>query len=110
MKKNRNPYVLPMTLRNKKQVFHDRREERGGSKNEQSILMEEIEDCAITLEESKNKLEAVEARLAERFNLHGDIRSQLIEMDKNNLLVEDELVADWHDLYSWYMDWLRHPS
>jgi hypothetical protein len=36
---NRNAYVLPMNARCKSEKFHDRREERGGSKNKQTDLL-----------------------------------------------------------------------
>ncbi len=48
--KNRNPFVLPMKLHTKRQVFHDRREERGGANNDQPELLEaaveeKVEEC-----------------------------------------------------------------
>ena len=42
--KNRNPLVLPMTLHTKKQVFHDKRDPKGGSKNDQSELLSEVDE------------------------------------------------------------------
>lgn len=40
---NRNPLVLPMTLHTKHQTFHDKRDERGGAKNEQAEYLEAAE-------------------------------------------------------------------
>lgn len=65
-------------------------------------------DCVVTFADCVRDLEAVETKLAARFNLTGNIRNQLIAMDRANNLLEDELVADWHDLYSSYMEWIRH--
>lgn len=66
-------------------------------------------DCIVTFEMTKARLEAIEARLAERFGLTGDVREQLIAMDEDNRLVEDELVADWHCEMASYIDWLENP-
>ena len=51
------------------------------------------------------QLKRIEARLAERLGLTGDVREQLIQLAKDNKLVEDELVADWHQGYAWYLAW-----
>lgn len=51
------------------------------------------------------QLERIEVKLAERLGLTGDVRSQLIQLAKDNQLVEDELVADWHAGYAWYLAW-----
>lgn len=46
---SRNPYVLPMTLRHHKQIFHDRRERRGGNKKDLTAeLLEESKDLDVT--------------------------------------------------------------
>lgn len=56
-KSPRNPYVLPMTLRNKKQVFHHKCEERGGSKNDQVEYIESFDNSNDELEiSSTNKI------------------------------------------------------
>lgn len=41
--KNRNYLVLPMTLATKRQIFHDKRDERGGAKNVQKEYLEAAE-------------------------------------------------------------------
>ncbi len=66
-------------------------------------------DCIITFEMTKARLEAIEAKLAERFGLTGDVRAQLIVMDKTNELEEDDLVADWHCELASYYDWIENP-
>ena len=40
----RNPYVVPMNARCKSATFKDRREVRGGSKNDQTEFLSEVED------------------------------------------------------------------
>ena len=47
------------------------------------------------------ELEAVEAELAKRLGIQGDPRSELVRLAQTNQLVEDELVARWHELYAW---------
>lgn len=109
--KRRNPYVLPMTLRNKKQVFHDRREERGGSKNlQQSYLDEDDLACVVTFDQIKERLESLEKILAQRFGILENVRATLVVMDITNTLVEDEVVAEWHSAYSSYLNSLRHQK
>jgi hypothetical protein len=58
-----------------------------------------------TLDKAKARLEKIECQLGERHNLSGNIREQLFALDKEGLLVEDELVADWHQAYAWYTQW-----
>jgi hypothetical protein len=51
------------------------------------------------------QLERIEAKLAERLGLTGDVRAQLIQLAKDGQLTEDELVSDWHEGYAWYLSW-----
>jgi len=68
-------------------------------------------DCIDTEEASKGRLEAIEAQLAARFGLTGDVRAQLRQMDLENKLDEDNLVADWHQEVAWYEScWEDNPS
>lgn len=39
----RNSVVVAMNLRNKSQFFHHKTEERGGARNEQQELLEEVD-------------------------------------------------------------------
>lgn len=57
----------------------------------------DVAECAVTIEDVNRELKDIEARLGERFGLRSNVRALLIEMDKAGQLVEDELVADWHD-------------
>jgi hypothetical protein len=65
-----------------------------------------------SLEDIKNKLIEVEQKLAKRLRLRARqkpfVRQILFILDAKNKLVEDELVAEWHDCYSSYMDKLRN--
>ena len=99
-----------MNARNKTQIFADRREPRGGDRNEQMELLNEaandIAECAVTYEDTVNALREIEDKIAKKLNLKGyDIRNQLLQLDADGELVEDELVADWHDQYASYKDW-----
>lgn len=67
-------------------------------------------ECFETFENTCNKLEAIEKLLAQRLNLQGNAREELLTLDKQNLLVEDEVVADWHDLYASYLDWIDYNT
>lgn len=67
------------------------------------------DDCVVTFEQTKASLEAVEVKLADRLGLQGsNVREQLLSLDRDNRLVEDELVADWHGFLASYLDWLSH--
>jgi len=63
------------------------------------------DDCIDTFETTRTRLGRVEHALAARLGIVGDVRRALIELDTAGRLVEDELVADWHDLLSSYIDW-----
>lgn len=66
------------------------------------ISKEEFDSCIVTFEDDKRRLKEIEAKLARRFNLRWRVRHQLLKMDRANLLVEDELVADWYDALANY--------
>jgi hypothetical protein len=66
-------------------------------------------DCIQTFEQSKADLEAIEQKLAKRFGIKDNIRATLIIKDLAGTLIEYELVADWHEAYSCYVDWLKNP-
>jgi hypothetical protein len=64
----------------------------------------DLEDCIVTFEQVRDQLEAVEKQLAHRLGLQSpEVRRELIARDQRNELFEDELVAEWHDLYSSYL-------
>jgi hypothetical protein len=108
----RNALVVPMNLRNKSQVFADRREPRGGDKNMQKELLdiydEDEFDCIVSFEQTERELAEVENEIAIKLGLTENIRATLLELDKLNCLVENELVARWHELYASYVDWLDY--
>lgn len=67
----------------------------------------DIKDCIDTFEKAQQRLENVEKQLAKQLKLNStkNIREQLITLAKSGKLVETRLVADWHDAYSWYINW-----
>lgn len=70
--------------------------------------LDDIADCTETYEQLREKLERVERELATRLDIFGARpRRRLIDLDRNGLLEEDELVMRWHDLYASYQDWVR---
>lgn len=72
------------------------------------LNLDDFADCVETYEQAKAKLEDVEDKLAQSLKLRRQtVRRELIAMDRRGELVEDELVALWHDLYSSYVDWTR---
>jgi hypothetical protein len=72
------------------------------------LNLDDFADCVETYEQAKAKLEDVEDKLAQNLKLRRQtVRRELIAMDRRGELVEDELVALWHDLYSSYVDWTR---
>jgi cytosine/adenosine deaminase-related metal-dependent hydrolase len=62
------------------------------------------EGCVITFDQAKEELEEIERKLARRQGIKRQVRRTLIEQIRNGTLVEDELVAQWHDAYSSYLD------
>lgn len=76
---------------------------------EQSEMMTELDGCVRTPEQTVEQLEEIERRLALEYGIRGrNVRKALIERDRAGLLPEDELVADWHDLYSSHLNYLSH--
>lgn len=72
-----------------------------------------FEGCIIeTFEQVKADLADVECALATRVGIrpHQSVRRELIALDRRGKLVEDELVARWHELYNSYIDWTRPES
>ena len=67
------------------------------------------DDCIQTFDMLVTELTDVENQLAFRYNLTNDIRAQLLQMDKDNVLMEDQVVARWLELYTIYMNWIRNP-
>ena len=63
---------------------------------------------AKTFESTRDHLVSIEKKLARRFRLRGQIRRSLIEMDRAGRLLEDDLVADWHDAYDSYLNYLHY--
>ena len=67
--------------------------------------MEDDSDCYQIFEELEKELIEVEDQLAIRLRLIPPCRHALLELDVNNKLEEDEVVAYWHELHTIYMDW-----
>lgn len=76
-----------------------------------SDAAEDIAELSITYEQVKDKLEFIEWKIARKLNidsLSGEaIRNELMRLDRENKLVEDELVASWHEQYAWYINWFK---
>lgn len=65
-------------------------------------------ECLMTFEKAITNLTRLDNILAERLNLDPyTARVNIIALDRANRLVEDEVVADWHCAYAWYVDYLR---
>lgn len=69
----------------------------------------DVKELNCTREMYEARLSDIERQLAKRFGFTGDVRQQLIELDKANRLVEDELVADWYDELASLKDFERKP-
>lgn len=69
-------------------------------------------DCIQHVDLNLARLQAIEAQLAERLGLipNFNIREQLVVLDLGGQLIEDELVADWHEAYSSYLDDIREEK
>lgn len=69
--------------------------------------LDNIDDCIITFEQARDRLEKIEAELGEKLNIKEDIRYNLINMEiKHELDDGDELVRDWLQAYNIYIDWI----
>jgi hypothetical protein len=69
--------------------------------------MKELSGCVITFEQTRIRLERVERQLAERLKLGPrNIRGTILKLIRAGRLPEDELVAEWNEQYSNYMDWV----
>jgi hypothetical protein len=80
--------------------------------HEITLALEDLTDCFVTPEQTREELEELESQLARIYKLEGsveEIRQQLISLNLAGQLVEDELVADWHGAYASFLDWQRHP-
>jgi hypothetical protein len=78
------------------------------------ILEEDEESCVVTPEMMAKRLRGIERKLAERLGIEGtfegSIRQALVARDRAGELVEDELVADWHEAYALWCDDEREKS
>ena len=77
-----------------------------------SLEEDDLTDCFVTPEQTREELEDLESQLAQIYHLEGsieEIRQQLISLDLTGQLVEDELVADWHGAYASFLDWQQNP-
>jgi hypothetical protein len=64
--------------------------------------------CIETFESVRGRLRDIEGRIAVKLNLRSkNVRYQIIDLDRRGELGENELIADWHDLYASYCEWLR---
>lgn len=64
-------------------------------------------DCSKTFDQIRDDLERIEMELAQRFQIRRNIRRTLMAMDIRGDLLEDRLVADWHEAHSIYSDWVE---
>lgn len=75
----------------------------------------ELDGCIRRPEHTRLKLEAIEEKLAERFNLKKDLnvedrRQALIDLSQANKMHEDELVREWEEIYSAYLHHLENEQ
>ncbi|HEY4117855.1 MAG TPA: hypothetical protein VGM56_08370 [Byssovorax sp.] len=82
---------------------------------EDNTMANDFDDCVVTFEDVERDLEQVELQLARQLNVPRgrSIRRMLLGLSAQRKLVEDELVARWHQLYLTYADfvqWQEHSS
>jgi hypothetical protein len=70
-------------------------------------LSDRLDGEVVPFELAEQRLVRLERKLAARHGITQDIRQTLIARDQEGQLVEDELVADWHDAYASYINFLR---
>lgn len=57
-----------------------------------------------TRQDAEKEIEELEQQIARRFNIKSDVRATIIQMVRDGKMVEDELVADWHDAFTMLRD------
>jgi hypothetical protein len=69
--------------------------------------MSDLADCMTTLEQTKTELEALEAKLAEKYGLSPrmPVHDILVALDQVGELDHGELVADWRATFARFLDW-----
>lgn len=77
-----------------------------------NFSISQLEDDDITLvsrADTEREIAKIEEKIAERFGISSNVRATIMDMCRKGKMVEDELVADWHDAYSSLHDWDIHP-
>lgn len=69
------------------------------------LTMASFADCIDTREGTNAELEMLETRLGAELGLSGNIREQLLELDRLHGFDHTPLVADWQATYARYLDW-----
>lgn len=67
----------------------------------------------MTFERALDRLERIEVELAAQHNITGDVRAggvRQVLLTRLRNIPETELVADWHDAYASYLNFLRHQD
>ena len=68
--------------------------------------MDDDDGCFVTVDDAHDRLLGIEQRLAARYGIRQNFRRALLALDRAGKLVEDELVADWHDAYDAFCSYL----
>lgn len=73
-------------------------------------MISELKSCISTFDTSVKELENIEKKLAERYELTGNVRQELINRAKSHnwgTWDEDNLIQNWHRAYANYRDWIK---
>ena len=69
----------------------------------------DLEECIVTLEDTRRELDQIETLLASELGVaRARVRHELLTREVNGMLKHSQLIADWHQTYSCYLDWLTH--
>jgi len=72
--------------------------------------LDDLTACIVTFQDTVQELLQLEQKLALQYNLTGSenkIHNRLVHMHKNHQLFHSELLFDWEQTYSNYLDWLQ---
>lgn len=68
-------------------------------------VSEELQGCIQNFSMVKKELEGIETQLSERLGIPMPCRNELVRRARAHVLEEDELVRDWHERLSSYLNY-----
>ena len=71
----------------------------------------DLAGCLVTFEDTQRELDDIEPLLALELGVAvTKVRNELLTREANGVLKHSQLIADWHQAYSSYLDWIAQTS